>query len=113
MDKLWGGRFEKDTAPLVEAFSESVSFDRRLYREDIGCSVAHAQMLCKSGLISETEFIEIKQALLHGMEVGEEFISKQRFIQVEPKGDFVTYGVGVSLLTMRKPEESGGRVPVS
>lgn len=55
---------------------------------------------------------EIKQALVKGMDVDEDFISSQRFIRVEPKGNFVTYGVGVSLLTMRKPEESRGRVPV-
>ncbi|MDP6438737.1 MAG: argininosuccinate lyase [Candidatus Brocadiia bacterium] len=64
MDKLWAGGFEKDTEPIVEAFTESVSFDRRLYREDIRGSIAHAEMLCSSGLIAESELIEIRQGLL-------------------------------------------------
>ena len=64
MDKLWGGRFEKETEPLVERFTESVSFDQRLYREDIQSSIVHAEMLARCGLISETECAQIKQALL-------------------------------------------------
>ncbi len=63
MDKLWAGGFEKSTEPIVEAFTESVSFDRRLYREDIRGSIAHAEMLCSGGLIAESELIEIKQGL--------------------------------------------------
>ena len=63
MDKLWGGRFEKETEPLVEKFTESVSFDTRLYREDIECSLAHAEMLERCGLLSRAELAEITQAL--------------------------------------------------
>ncbi len=63
-DKLWGARFEKETAPLVEAFTESVSFDRRLFREDIRCSISHAEMLARCGLISEAELARIKEGLL-------------------------------------------------
>jgi argininosuccinate lyase len=61
--KLWGGRFEKETAPLVEHFTESVSFDRRLYREDIEGSIAHAEMLAHCGLLSEADLAKIRQAL--------------------------------------------------
>jgi len=64
MDKLWGGRFEKETEPLVEKFTESISFDTRLYREDIEGSLAHAQMLEHCGLLSRAELAEITQALL-------------------------------------------------
>ncbi|HKY90235.1 MAG TPA: argininosuccinate lyase [Nevskiaceae bacterium] len=49
--KLWGGRFQESTSSLVEAFSESVSFDRRLYRQDIRGSQAHARMLGKVGVL--------------------------------------------------------------
>ena len=63
MDKLWGGAFEKDTQPLVEQFTESISFDRRLFQEDIQGSIAHAEMLCSCGLMSETELVEIREAL--------------------------------------------------
>ena len=50
--KLWGGRFSESTSALVEAFSESVSFDHRLYRQDIAGSQAHARMLAKVGVLS-------------------------------------------------------------
>jgi argininosuccinate lyase len=54
-DKLWGGRFSEATSSLVERFSESVSFDRRLYRQDIAASRAHAQMLAKVGVLTTIE----------------------------------------------------------
>ncbi len=55
---------------------------------------------------------EIHRRLTRGMEIDSEWTSKQCTIRVRPKGHFVTYGVGVSLLTMRNPEKSRGRVPV-
>jgi len=63
MGKLWGGRFEKDTDELMEQFSESVSVDRRLYKEDIRASIAHAAMLARCGLLSHAEFERIRDAL--------------------------------------------------
>ena len=48
--KLWGGRFAEQTAASVEAFTESISYDWRLYRHDIMGSKAHARMLAKQGL---------------------------------------------------------------
>ncbi|MFP4028250.1 MAG: argininosuccinate lyase [Candidatus Brocadiia bacterium] len=62
-DKLWAGRFEEDTDPLVEEFSESVSFDKRLYKQDIRGSIAHAKMLAHCGLLSESELVQIKETL--------------------------------------------------
>ena len=53
--KLWGGRFAEGTDALVEAFSESVSFDRRLWRQDIAGSSAHARMLARIGVLSDAE----------------------------------------------------------
>ena len=44
-DKLWGGRFAKGTDALVEDFHSSISFDQRLYQQDIQGSIAHAAML--------------------------------------------------------------------
>ena len=49
--KPWGGRFKKQTDKLMEKFSESVSYDKRLYEEDIQGSIAHANMLSKTGII--------------------------------------------------------------
>ena len=41
-EKLWGGRFKKETVRLMEQFSSSLAFDRRLYRADIKAGIAHA-----------------------------------------------------------------------
>jgi argininosuccinate lyase len=61
--KTWGGRFEAGTDARVEAFTESVSFDRRLYRHDILASQAHARMLADAGLLSTEEAHKILAAL--------------------------------------------------
>ncbi|MGI6120057.1 MAG: argininosuccinate lyase [Desulfosporosinus sp.] len=53
--KLWGGCFEKTTDALVEDFHSSISFDQRLYKQDILGSIAHARMLGSVGIISEAE----------------------------------------------------------
>ena len=62
-EKPWGGVFDQATDHRVEAFTESVSFDRRLYAQDIDGSTAHAQMLAKVGLISADECRQIEQGL--------------------------------------------------
>ncbi len=49
--KAWGGRFERPTDAAVDAYNASLGFDRRLYREDIAGSVAHARMLARQGII--------------------------------------------------------------
>lgn len=53
--KMWAGRFAKDTDRRVNDFNSSLSFDRRMYREDIEGSVAHAAMLGKRGIIAPAE----------------------------------------------------------
>ena len=54
-DKPWGGVFDGTTDPRVEKFTESVSFDHRLYQQDVQGSVAHAQMLSARGILSQDE----------------------------------------------------------
>ncbi len=61
--KLWGGRFSQPTHILMEQFSQSVSFDHRLYKHDIAGSIAHARMLSRTGVISEAEFDDIERGL--------------------------------------------------
>ena len=61
--KAWGGVFDQATDRRVEQFTESISFDRRLYAHDIAGSIAHAQMLAKVGLISAAECQQIEQEL--------------------------------------------------
>ena len=61
--KLWAGRFQKETDTLVNDFNSSISFDARLYREDIQGSMAHAAMLGRQGIIEPHEAEKIIQAL--------------------------------------------------
>lgn len=63
MAKTWGGRFTGPTDNRVEAFTESISVDRRLYRQDITASQAHARMLAEVGLISAEEAAQIVATL--------------------------------------------------
>ncbi len=57
--KPWGGRFLGPTDDRVESFTQSVGFDRRLYRHDILGSIAHADMLNRVGVLSASERDEI------------------------------------------------------
>lgn len=61
--KLWGGRFSEATDAFVERFTASVGFDQRLYHHDIAGSIAHATMLAKVGVLSDSEKNEIIQGL--------------------------------------------------
>jgi argininosuccinate lyase len=74
--KAWGGRFSQPTDALVEHFTASILFDRRLYAYDIRGSIAHCQMLAKCGIITDDE----ASAIVHSLQE----------IQTEiERGDFV------------------------
>jgi argininosuccinate lyase len=62
-EKAWGGVFNEPTDKRVEAFSESVSFDRRLADDDIDGSTAHARMLAACGLMTAAEAEAVAAAL--------------------------------------------------
>ena len=73
MAKLWAARFGKETDSTVNDFNSSISFDSRLYKEDITGSMAHAAMLGKQGIIEngETEkIIEGLKGILSDLESG-------------------------------------------
>ena len=53
--KLWGGRFTKETDELVHNFNASISFDKRLYKQDIAGSIAHITMLETQGILTSDE----------------------------------------------------------
>ncbi|HED34087.1 MAG TPA: argininosuccinate lyase [Gammaproteobacteria bacterium] len=74
-NKLWGGRFSEPTDAFVEAFTASVEFDQRMYKQDIEGSRAHAQMLTKTGVLSENDL----SALLGGLDQIEKEISEGKF----------------------------------
>jgi argininosuccinate lyase len=63
MKKLWAGRFKEKTSGIVESFTESISFDRRLWKHDIEGSMAHAAMLGRQGIISRTDAKRILRGL--------------------------------------------------
>lgn len=71
--KLWGGRFTKGTDKSVEEFTSSISFDHRMYREDIAGSIAHANMLAQCGIIPKTDaelIIDGLKSILADIEAG-------------------------------------------
>ena len=61
--KLWSGRFQKDVDSKVNDFNSSISFDARLYRQDIEGSIAHATMLGEQGIIASEESKQIIDGL--------------------------------------------------
>lgn len=61
--KLWTGRFKKEISKTTNDFNSSISFDSRMYREDIEGSIAHAEMLGQCGIITMEESKDIKQGL--------------------------------------------------
>ncbi len=61
--KLWGGRFEKETAGLVDAFGASIAFDQRLFAQDIKGSIAHATMLAEIGVLTADDAAKIIEGL--------------------------------------------------
>lgn len=74
MMALWAGRFKKEIDENVNAFNSSLSFDARMYKQDIMGSQAHAKMLEKQGIISASNLKEILDGLdkiLHDLENGD------------------------------------------
>ena len=70
--KLWGGRFEKETAKEVEDFSSSITTDAKMWASDIKASVAHANMLGQQNIIPKVDADKIVKGLL---EIAEEIKS--------------------------------------
>lgn len=63
MKKLWEGRFTKNTNALLEKFNASITFDKRMYAEDIKGSIAHSKMLSKQEIISQDDQRKIEKGL--------------------------------------------------
>lgn len=71
--KLWKGRFSKDSAASADEFNASIGFDKRMYKEDIEGSMAHAEMLGKQGIIAKEEaelIIKTLKEILADIEAG-------------------------------------------
>ncbi len=64
MAQLWGGRFTKQTDQLVFDFNASITFDKRLFHEDVTGSIVHATMLAKQGILTEEE----RKSIIEGLD---------------------------------------------
>ena len=71
--KLWAGRFSKEADKKTNDFNSSISFDSRMFKEDIDGSIAHATMLSEQGIISVedkesivSELKKIKEEIIDG-----------------------------------------------
>ena len=62
-DKTWSGRFNEPVSELVKKYTGSIDFDKRLAEWDIQGSLAHAQMLVQSGVLSEEDLAAIRQGM--------------------------------------------------
>jgi argininosuccinate lyase len=73
--KPWAGRFDAPTDEAVEAYTASIDVDRRLYRQDIAGSIAHARMLARQGIIPQDD----AEAIVRGLEEIRSEIEEGRF----------------------------------
>ena len=91
MAQLWGGRFTKETDKNVYLFNASINFDKRLYKQDIEGSIAHATMLSRQGIITEEEkasivkgLNDIRTELENGsLEITEEYEDIHSFVEAK------------------------------
>jgi argininosuccinate lyase len=75
MKKPWSGRFTQETSGSVESFTESISFDRKLWKHDIEGSIAHAKMLARQRIITSKE----ADAVISGLKAIADAIKSGRF----------------------------------
>ena len=62
-NKMWGGRFQSGPDAIMEEINASIGFDKRLFRQDIAGSKAHAEMLAEQGIIAKSDAAEIRKGL--------------------------------------------------
>ncbi len=103
MAKLWGGRFQKATDEKVDDFNSSIRFDKRMYRQDIRGSIAHAKMLAKQGIIS----VEDGEKIVSGLS---EILTDIENGKVEFLIDAEDIHMNIEKLLTEKTGESGKRL---
>ncbi len=101
--KLWGGRFEKKTDGLVDDFHSSITFDKRLYHQDIAGSIAHATMLGEQGIIPQAD----AEAIVAGLKAIEADIAAGR-VQFELDAEDIH--MNVEKLLIERIGEAGKRL---
>src|SRR5665213_1159411 len=75
-EKSWQARIGEATDAIAQKFVESISYDRRIYKQDIAGSIAHATMLAKVGLINDGE----RDAIIEGLKSIERDIESRNFV---------------------------------
>ena len=101
--KPWGGRFRESTNKLVEAFTASIQFDKRLYPYDIEGSIAHARMLARQKIISKREKDDIVSGLKEILSV----IEKGQFV-FRPEDEDIHMAIEKALI--ERIGETGGKL---
>jgi argininosuccinate lyase len=103
MKKPWAGRFKGRTSKSVERFTESISFDHRLWKYDIEGSIAHAKMLGRRAIISHEDSVKIVEGL---REIAREIESRKfRF-----REDLEDIHMNIESVLIRKIGEVGGKL---
>ena len=101
--KLWQGRFREGTSKLVESFTASIRFDKRLYRYDIEGSMAHCKMLSHQGLLSSEE----EDLLIQGLGEILREIERGTFVFEDSQEDV---HMAIEQLLIEKVGEVGGKL---
>jgi argininosuccinate lyase len=100
--KLWGGRFGKETDAAVDSYNASLGFDRRLYRQDIAGSIAHARMLARQGIIPQPD----ADRIVEGLGAVREEIERGEFVWDQSQED-IHMAVEARLTEMIGAESAG------
>lgn len=103
MKKPWAGRFREKTSKVVESFTESISFDQRLWRYDIEGSIAHAKMLGKQGIIAR----EDSEKIIKGLQEIAGDIENGKFTFTQELEDI---HMNVEAALIKKIGETGGKL---
>ena len=101
-DKLWSGRFERPTDEAVEAYTSSIDIDRRMVREDIAGSIAHARMLATQGIIPA----EDAERIVTGLEAVLGEVERGEYV-FDPSLEDVHMNVEARLTALIGPEAAG------
>jgi argininosuccinate lyase len=103
LKKPWAGRFRQKTSKIVESFTESISFDRRLWKYDIEGSIAHARMLGRQGIITKRE----TEKIVRGLAAIAKEIENRSFVFRDELEDI---HMNIEAALIRKIGDTGGKL---
>src|SRR5208337_2559264 len=103
MKKPWAGRFTEKTSQSVEHYTESISFDKKLWKYDIEGSIAHAKMLSKQGIIPKRD----SDRIVRGLKDIHREIEEGRF-RFSPELEDIHMNIEAALIS--KIGDAGGRL---